>query len=111
MLSYQYNTYCLLTPLIENPVAGHFDPQLALKTKGKGWSLASSTSEASPQNKLTQGTVLHFSHPALIEVAIQMLMVFPKDVIAPLIKRNGGSRNNNIVVGPTLVVRYSISVR
>lgn len=107
----KHNTYCLPTPLIKNPIAGHFDPQLALKTKGKGWSLVSSTSEASPENELTQGTVLHFSHPTLIEVAIQMLMVFPRDVIDPLIKRNGGIRNNNIVVAPTLVVRYIISVR
>lgn len=108
---HKYNTYSLLTPLIKNPVVGHFDPQLALKTKGKGWSLVSSNaSEVSPENELTQGTVLHFAHPALIEVAIEMLMVFPQNIIAPLIRRKKGIRNINVVVAPTLVVRYSISV-
>lgn len=101
-------------PLIKSPIPSYFNPEHALKAKGKGWALASSaTSEAPSQdeNELSTGTVLHFAHPKLIEIATEMLMVFPQPTISPFLKRTTGRRNDNIIVAPTVLVCYSVSFR
>lgn len=100
----------LANSLIKNPIARHFDPQRDLQAKGDGWSIATGAREVF-ENELSTGTVLHFAHPILVEVAIQMLMVFPQAIIGKILNKQNGHRSLNMVVAPTVVVRYSILFR
>lgn len=109
-----YDAYRLLTPLIKSPIPQYFNPKRELKAKGPGWAIASSpTSEAGSQdeNKLLTGTVLHFAHPKLIQIAIEMIMVFPQSIMKSMLDNEAGVRSDNIVVSPAILVRWRISFR